>query len=343
MREWREATVERIRELRPRRILEIGVGSGLLLSKLAPDAEAYWATDFAAPVIRKLTEGVRSDPELAAKVELRCQAAEVTDGLPTGFFDTVVINSVIQYFPSLDHLHQVIRGALDLLAPGGALFLGDVRDLRQARVFQSAIQAARADADTGPDSLRRAVERGLALEKELLVDPDWFTTLGVGVDLRTKAGRHHNELTRYRYDVVLYEGAPALSLDGVPGLDWTGRDALLARLDGTGPLRVRGVPDARTAGDLAGLRALDTGSTDGRRRHGRGTGGPAGDGRGTRLPAPHHLVRRTRALRRRVRPQRRGRAHGLPVPAARRPRRRRPVREHPGRRTRPHLAHQTAP
>ncbi|MDX3695572.1 amino acid adenylation domain-containing protein [Streptomyces europaeiscabiei] len=259
MREWREATVARIRELRPRRILEIGVGSGLLLSKLAPDAEAYWATDFAAPVIRKLTEGISTDPELAGKVELRCQAAEVTDSLPTGFFDTIVINSVIQYFPSLDHLHQVIRGALDLLAPGGALFLGDVRDLRQARVFQSGIQAARADADTEPGSLRRAVERGLALEKELLVDPDWFTTLGVGVDLRTKAGRHHNELTRYRYDVVLYEGAPALSLDGVPALDWTGRDALLPRLDGTGPLRVRGVPDARTAGDLAGLRALDTG------------------------------------------------------------------------------------
>ncbi|WP_086784436.1 non-ribosomal peptide synthetase [Streptomyces caniscabiei] len=259
MREWREATVERIRELRPRRILEIGVGSGLLLSKLAPDAEAYWATDFAAPVIRKLTEGVKSDPALAGKVELRCQAAEVTDGLPTGWFDTVVINSVVQYFPSLDHLHQVIRGALGLLAPGGALFLGDIRDLRQARVFQSGIQSARADGDTAPEALRRAVERGLALEKELLVDPDWFTTLGVGVDLRTKAGRHHNELTRYRYDVVLYEGDAGLALDGVPAVDWTGRDALLARLDGTGPLRVRGVPDARTAGDLAGLRALDTG------------------------------------------------------------------------------------
>ncbi|MDX2600462.1 amino acid adenylation domain-containing protein [Streptomyces caniscabiei] len=259
MREWREATVERIRELRPRRILEIGVGSGLLLSKLAPDAEAYWATDFAAPVIRKLTEGVKSDPALAGKVELRCQAAEVTDGLPTGFFDTVVINSVVQYFPSLDHLHQVIRGALGLLAPGGALFLGDIRDLRQARVFQSGIQTARADADTEPEALRRAVERGLALEKELLVDPDWFTTLGVGVDLRTKAGRHHNELTRYRYDVVLHEGDAGLALDGVPAVDWTGREALLARLDGSGPLRVRGVPDARTAGDLAGLRALDTG------------------------------------------------------------------------------------
>ncbi|GGX36954.1 hypothetical protein GCM10010297_67750 [Streptomyces malachitofuscus] len=251
MREWREATVERIRELRPARILEIGVGSGLLLSRLAPDTEEYWATDFAAPVIRKLGEDLKADPELARKVHLRCQAAEVTDGLPAGHFDTIVINSVIQYFPSLDHLRKVIRGAMGLIAPGGALFLGDVRDLRQARVFQTGIQVAR-----GAEPLRQAVDRGLALEKELLVDPDWFTTLGVGVDLRTKRGRLQNELTRYRYDVVLYaDTADALRLGEVPETEW-GAD-LTALLDAAAPFRVRRIPDARTAADLAAMRALD--------------------------------------------------------------------------------------
>ncbi|WP_437089366.1 amino acid adenylation domain-containing protein [Streptomyces sp. enrichment culture] len=258
MREWREETVRRIRALGPRRVLEIGVGSGLLLARLAPHTEAYWATDFAAPVIGKLGADLAADPELARKVTLRCQAADVTDGLPAGFFDTVVVNSVVQYFPSLDHLHRVLRGALDLLAPGGALFLGDVRDLRQARVFQTGIQRARAEAGADPGTLRRAVERGLALEKELLVDPDWFSTLGTGVELRVKAGRHHNELTRYRYDVVLHEGtAETTRLDTVPAVDWAGPDDLAARLDGTGPLRVRRVPDARTAGDLAAQRAMD--------------------------------------------------------------------------------------
>ncbi len=267
MREWRAATVQRIRELRPRRILEIGVGSGLLLSQLAPDAEAYWATDFAAPVIRKVGEDLKADPELAHKVELRCQPAEVTDGLPTGFFDTVVINSVVQYFPSLDHLRKVIRGAMGLLAPGGALFLGDVRDLRQARVFQTGIQLARAGTDTDPEALRRAVDRGLALEKELLVDPDWFATLGVGAEVRTKAGQHHNELTRYRYDVVLYDDQSAsddaLRLNDAPMHEWSGPGALLAGLEGLELLRVRRIPDARTAGDLAAMRAIDAGRVPG--------------------------------------------------------------------------------
>ncbi|GGK87501.1 hypothetical protein GCM10007964_32570 [Sphaerisporangium melleum] len=263
MREWRERTVERIRELRPRRILEIGVGSGLLLSRLAPDAEAYWATDFAAPVIRKLAEDLRRAPELAAKVELRCQAAHVTDGLPAGHFDTIVVNSVVQYLPDLGHLTTVIRGAIKLLAPGGSLFIGDVRDLRLARAFHTGVHLARAGRDGtagGEDGLRAAVERGVALEKELLVHPDYFTTLGLGVDLRTKRGRHHDELTRYRYDVVLYDGEPDVRLGDAPVLPWTEvtatsgeptaadwAGALTRRLrePGVRRLRVAGVPDAR--------------------------------------------------------------------------------------------------
>ncbi|MFI5885736.1 non-ribosomal peptide synthase/polyketide synthase [Streptomyces sp. NPDC051554] len=217
MHEWREATLARIGALKPRRILEIGVGSGLLLSRLAPDAEAYWATDFAAPVIRKIGEEVRRDPALASKVELRCRPAEDLSGLPFAYFDTIVINSVIQYFPSIDHLTAVLHGAMELLAPGGALFVGDVRNLRLAGTFHTEIQRTRGTAEA---DLERAVERGLRLEKELLVDPDYFTTLGYGIDLRTKRAHHHNELSRHRYDVVLYADDPDVRLDSIPSVDW---------------------------------------------------------------------------------------------------------------------------
>ncbi|WP_234486260.1 non-ribosomal peptide synthetase, partial [Streptomyces sp. MBT97] len=254
MHEWREATLARIAALRPRRILEIGVGSGLLLSRLAPDAEAYWATDFAAPVIRKIGEEVRRDPALAAKVELRCRPAEDLSGLPAGWFDTIVINSVVQYFPSLAHLTTVLRGAMDLLAPGGALFVGDVRNLRLARTFHTEIQRTRGAAGA---ELERAVERGLRLEKELLVDPDYFTTLGYGVDLRTKRGHHHNELTRHRYDVVLHAGEPDVRLDGLPVVDWATADTVgeLVRGDWSSAAAIGELLRAkRSPGDGAGRR-----------------------------------------------------------------------------------------
>ncbi|MFE0627637.1 non-ribosomal peptide synthase/polyketide synthase [Streptomyces sp. NPDC058864] len=246
MHEWREATLARIRELRPRRVLEIGVGSGLLLSRLAPDAEAYWATDFAAPVIRKIGEELRRDPELAAKVELRCRPADDLEGLPAGYFDTIVINSVIQYFPSAAYLESVVRGAMALLAPGGALFVGDVRNLRLARTFHTEIQHARG---TDGAEFERAVERGLRLEKELLVDPDFFAHLGHGLDLRTKRGHHHNELTRHRYDAVLYRGEPAVRLGDEPETVWSPGLPERLREERPARLRVTGVPDGRVRPD----------------------------------------------------------------------------------------------
>ncbi|SCE02014.1 amino acid adenylation domain-containing protein [Streptomyces sp. SolWspMP-sol7th] len=248
MSEWRAATLDRVRALRPRRVLEIGVGSGLLLSGLAKDAEAYWATDIAAPVIRKIEAELRStDPELAARVELRCRPADDLSGLPTGFFDTIVINSVIQYFPGVAYLTGVIEGAMGLLAPGGALFVGDVRNLRLARTFHTEIQRARG---TAPEDLERAVARGLRLEKELLVDPDYFTSLGYGADLRTKRGHHDNELTRHRYDVVLHAGPADTDLRAVRETAWTTEEDAAQLLAGTGEaLRLTGIPDGRTRAD----------------------------------------------------------------------------------------------
>ena len=63
MEEWRSATVDRIMALQPRRVLEIGVGSGLLLAQMAPVCEEYWGTDFSAPTIQTLqARGSSADP-----------------------------------------------------------------------------------------------------------------------------------------------------------------------------------------------------------------------------------------------------------------------------------------
>ncbi|MFD7663920.1 amino acid adenylation domain-containing protein [Streptomyces sp. NPDC059788] len=272
MREWRARTVERIRALRPRRVLELGVGTGLLLSRLAPDCETYWGTDFSASAIGELRRHVDRDPALAGRVELRTQAAHEADGLPAGYFDTIVLNSVAQYFPNAGYLQEVVEQALRLLAPGGALFVGDVRNVRLLRALATAVHAGRATDDGDVAALRRAVERSVVLEKELLVDPEFFTALldrlpdAAGVDIRLKRGHHHNELTRYRYDVTLHKrGAAVLSLDGAPERAWTGRDgglaALRRHLDGERPdrLRVTGVPNTRVTYEAALARVVQDG------------------------------------------------------------------------------------
>ncbi|MGW2822471.1 non-ribosomal peptide synthase/polyketide synthase [Streptomyces sp. NPDC001443] len=272
MREWRDATVARILALRPRRVLEVGVGTGLLLSQIAPHCESYWATDFSATAIDALTAQVARQDDLAERIVLQTRPAHDTDGLPAGRFDTVVINSVVQYFPSADYLADVIGKLMRLLAPGGALFVGDVRNLRLLRPLATAVQLHRTGADGDLAAVRRTVEQAVRVEKELLVDPDFFTVLrerttDIGaVAVEVKSGRHHNELTRYRYDVTLHK-TPVVP--AVPGrtveLEW-GRGlagpAELRELLAQPPadvLRITGVPNRRVVRESALARAVHNG------------------------------------------------------------------------------------
>ncbi|MCV7197660.1 non-ribosomal peptide synthetase [Mycobacterium angelicum] len=267
MRQWRDAAVQRIRSLGGRRLLEVGVGSGLLLSQLAPHYDQYWATDFSTPTIDALRHAVAAQP-WADRVRLQAQAADVTDGLPTGHFDVVVLNSVVQYFPSAAYLLDVLRAALQLLAPGGALFIGDIRNLTLLSAFTTAVACANAtDADPAA-AIREQVRRDLLTEHELLLAPEFFTTLtghlpDIGpVDIQLKEMESVNELSNYRYDVVLRRTpAAARSVAQVPTQPWQqwgNLDALRDYLDTQRPdeLRVTAIPHAGIVAELAIADAL---------------------------------------------------------------------------------------
>ncbi|MDT5411888.1 MAG: hypothetical protein QOG14_4108, partial [Mycobacterium sp.] len=269
MQEWRSAAVDRILGLQPRRVLEIGVGSGLVLSQIAPVSVEYWGTDFSAPTIQNLQAAVAGE-SWGDRVRLRTQPAHVTDALPQGHFDTIIINSVIQYFPSADYLAEVIETAVELLAPGGALFLGDVRNHSLQGSFQTGIALARA-ASSDADDIRQRVQHAMLGEPELLLAPEFFTTwVGehssvAGVDIRVKRGEADNELTRYRYDVTIHKGpASVRSLADAPIWAWAdcaGLSGLHAELTSQHPavVRVAGIPRAGVIADVCMEQALANG------------------------------------------------------------------------------------
>ncbi|BBZ31543.1 hypothetical protein MCNF_01480 [Mycolicibacterium confluentis] len=252
MQEWRSCAVQRIVELGPQRVLEIGVGSGLVLAQVAPGCAEYWGTDFSAPTIHKLRAAVAGQP-WGDRVRLQTQPAHVTDGLAPGYFDTIILNSVVQYFPSADYLTEVIDKAVGLLAPGGALFVGDVRNHSLQSAFQTGIALARADS-ADADEVRQRVQHAMLGEPELLLAPEFFTTwvgehteVG-GIDIQVKRGQADNELTRYRYDVTIHKSpTPVCSVGGAPVLEWAecaGLEGLYAELSSQSPevVRVTGIP-----------------------------------------------------------------------------------------------------
>jgi len=258
--EWRSATVNRINALQPQRVLEIGVGSGLLLSQIAPDCVEYWGTDFSAPTIQTLQAAV-AEQSWGDRVQLRVQPADVADGLPEGHFDVVVLNSVVQYFPSAGYLRDVMAVAMRLLAPGGALFIGDVRNHSLQAAFQTGVALARTEAADSAE-IRQRVQRAMLGEPELLLAPEFFTTWAAGnvsaagLDIEVKRGMADNELNRYRYDLAIYKSpAPVRSLAGADSWTWprcAGLDGLHTRLmsERPGAVRVTGVPRAGVISDV---------------------------------------------------------------------------------------------
>ncbi|MDX3232393.1 amino acid adenylation domain-containing protein [Streptomyces sp. ME19-01-6] len=262
---WRDAAVEQILSWSPRRLLEIGVGAGLLMAKVVPTVEEYWATDLSASVTDRLREQV-AQAGYAERVRLRCRTADDVTGLPRGHFDTVVLNSVVQYFPDAVYLDRVLRQAMELLAPGGRIVVGDVRNAGSLRLFRAGVHRAR-HPDASPSVVRAAVARAIRAEKELLIDPEWFTRWadrhGVGaLDVRLKPGPAHNELTRHRYEVVLHKTpVDAVPLRDIPTWLWGEQLGDLAgiaefrRAQGDTPVRIARIPNARLTGEAAAAAA----------------------------------------------------------------------------------------
>ena len=216
--DWLDRTIERIRALGARRILEVGCGVGLLVERLAPGCDVYCGTDLSPVAVQRLRAFAQSKAELR-HVEFFEQEASDLSGLSAQSFDAVVINSVVQYFPCIEYLHTVLEQAAELVAPGGHIFVGDVRNLELLPVFHREVQAAKAPAGVTPASLQRKIQLSIAQERELVIDPQYFRGISESIpqisraEIQLKQGSSY-ELTRYRYDVVLRvdpEAASAVS------------------------------------------------------------------------------------------------------------------------------------
>jgi len=260
-------TCDRILALGGGDILEFGCGTGLIIFPLAPKVKSILGIDISARAL----DHVRSTAKAAGldNITLRQGSSEALEEIPDASFDTVVLNSTVQYFPSADYLEALIGELVRVTRPGGAIVLGDIRHLGLLEAFQAEIALDRADIATPAAAVHRAVARKVEEEQELLVHPHWFLALrarlpAIGdISIELKRGKGHNELARFRYDVVLHLGKVSAS----PSLEevvWqpgpTVLDDLIDRASAVdaSALHVRCIPNARVAQALAAARLLAT-------------------------------------------------------------------------------------
>ncbi|KAG6038308.1 putative NRPS-like protein biosynthetic cluster [Claviceps citrina] len=212
MREWLDDTIGTILNGEPPgHVLEIGTGSGMILFNLLDGLQSYTGLEPSGRVVDYVKEMAKSVPGLADKVNMhKATAANLSRVSFSVSPNTVILNSVIQYFPSLDYLFRLIQ---DILQLDGVrtIFFGDVRSYALYREFLAARALRIARQRATKAGIRRIMANLEQAEMELLVDPAFFVNLQARlpdriahVEILPKRMHATNELSCYRYAAVLH-------------------------------------------------------------------------------------------------------------------------------------------
>ncbi|MEO7768741.1 MAG: methyltransferase domain-containing protein, partial [Ferruginibacter sp.] len=212
MKEWLQDIVDIILRDNPENILEIGSGTGLIYYQLAGKIKKYIGTDFSRASIDLITQRISKGSGDYGTTKLYvCAAHEIALDKDEPV-DTIVLNSVIQYFPGEDYTTDVISKSISLLHGKGRIIIGDVRDNRLLKSFKMELDMQKLSQSVTVDELSWLAEQEVLKEEELCFSPEYFYTLAslypeiTQVEIMWKQASYVNELSKYRYNVVLYVG-----------------------------------------------------------------------------------------------------------------------------------------
>nr|WP_279382084.1 AMP-binding protein [Pseudomonas sp. OA65] len=201
LREWVQATASRVLAFSAHSVLDVGCGIGMTGAALLERGVRRYvgcdASEAAVESARRRLEAVGSHTASFALVKM---AAHELDALGEAPFDVVLLNSVIQYFPGIDYLVDVLQKASALCKAGGVIVIGDVPYAALKPVLSAAASRT-----------RKKFQRALPAigEGELWLDPLQIKQVAytleriVNVETELRAGQGSDEMTRYRYDVVI--------------------------------------------------------------------------------------------------------------------------------------------
>jgi amino acid adenylation domain-containing protein len=261
MEEQVNQTVERILTLEPDRVLEVGCGTGLLLFRLAPSCTQYLGTDFSPVALQYIQRQLSTSEYRMPQVSLLQRMANDFEGIGTKTFEAVVLNSVVQYFPSVEYLLDVLERSVNAVKDGGFVFVGDVRNFSLLRAFHASVCLSQSHPGLSIVELQRCVQKAMESEEELTIDPNFFFALRQrfprinGVQVQLKRGRCRNELTLFRYDVLLHIGKSSPAM-GYELLDWQEQELTLPDMrrilveGGHEVLGITRVPNARLLNEV---------------------------------------------------------------------------------------------
>lgn len=206
-------------------VLEVGCGTGSLLLEYIDKAQLCTIVEISS----KALEYVKSRLTLEQLQKIIFKNESVLTVHNYQKFSCVIINSVIQYLPSVHALITALRQLIHATKPNGTIIIGDVRSLELMEVYL--LEKIRTNSITPNDlELNLSSFYYKSRDTEILLSPNFFHALKkdikeiTHIDICVKHGTYKNELNYFRYDVILHINkrvthTPPLSMPYFPGMD----------------------------------------------------------------------------------------------------------------------------
>ena len=255
MREWVDDIVKVILSDSPKNVLEIGCGTGLIYYPLADKVKKYIGTDLSKTSISQIKERITKGARNYCPTELKvCAAHEIS--LPAGEqVDTIILNSIVQYFPGEDYMMTVMAKCISLLKKSGRIIIGDVRDYRLLELFKYRLQLQKLQHSVKIRELKWTTEQEVLKEEELCFSPEFFYNLKQAypeishIDVEWKNASYNNELSLYRYTVTIHVGIER-EVSKPQWLNWpeiNDKRVLMNKLEAGQVVALKNVPNYRLA------------------------------------------------------------------------------------------------
>ena len=264
MQEWINNTVDRILALSPLKVLEIGCGNGLLVHKIAPSCQQYLATDFSQHALDALNAYLSTEATLP-QVTTQQRLAHEFSNEESNRYDTIILNSVVQYFPHIDYLVTVLDQCMNAVKSGGQIYIGDVRNLDYQEAFHSDVEYYKLGQNSHAtqitfDHWHHQINNRVSQDPELVISPRFFYWYAQrhpdieGVTIELRKGIHDNEMNCFRYDVILHlnkEKPTSRPKYLLPECDWRQENINLKKLEDTfknqnlDGLKIKNIPNLR--------------------------------------------------------------------------------------------------
>ena len=174
------------------KVMEIGVGSGLICEAVAPDVKEYIGIDISDQTL-SITEKRLTDKGIKNIAFFKNEAVNVNS---KGFkdIDLIIMNSVSQCFPGYNYFIQTIENALSCMSDQGIIFVGDILDYDEREHWRNELNK----------NGKVINKRDLWYSRKFIDQLPAFIKGIDSVDISGKLYDIENELSLYRYDAMIY-------------------------------------------------------------------------------------------------------------------------------------------